>query len=48
VDPIVKALKKGVRAIELDMWPNKKKIQVLHGKYVFHFPEPLPLTGSMD
>ena len=48
VDPIVKALKKGVRAIELDMWPNKNKIQVLHGKYVFHFPKPLPLTDSMD
>lgn len=35
VVPIVNALKKGVRVIELDLWPNsdKTKIQVLHGKY---------------
>jgi len=34
VVPIVNALKKGVRVIELDLWPNsnKTKIQVLHGK----------------
>ncbi|XP_039136380.1 LOW QUALITY PROTEIN: phosphoinositide phospholipase C 2-like [Dioscorea cayenensis subsp. rotundata] len=31
--PIVKALKKGVRVIELDMWPNSTKddIDILHG-----------------
>ncbi|CAN5955414.1 unnamed protein product [Sphagnum jensenii] len=36
VEPIKAALKQGVRAIELDLWPNSAKddIQVLHGKYV--------------
>lgn len=31
--PIIKALKRGVRAIELDLWPNssKKDVLVLHG-----------------
>ncbi|CAK9222387.1 unnamed protein product [Sphagnum troendelagicum] len=34
VEPIKAALKQGVRAIELDLWPNSAKddIQVLHGK----------------
>ncbi|XP_031271141.1 phosphoinositide phospholipase C 2-like isoform X1 [Pistacia vera] len=33
VDPIIKALKKGVRVIELDLWPNNEKndIKVCHG-----------------
>ncbi|KAJ0021110.1 hypothetical protein Pint_32542 [Pistacia integerrima] len=33
VDPIIKALKKGVRVIELDLWPNTEKndIKVCHG-----------------
>lgn len=33
--PIVKALKRGVRVIELDIWPNSKKdnVDVLHGRY---------------
>ncbi|KAJ7283091.1 hypothetical protein O6H91_Y348500 [Diphasiastrum complanatum] len=32
--PIVKALRKGVRVIELDLWPNstKDKVHVLHGR----------------
>ncbi|XP_024990257.1 phosphoinositide phospholipase C 6-like isoform X2 [Cynara cardunculus var. scolymus] len=32
--PIIKALQRGVRAIELDLWPNNAKdgIQVLHGR----------------
>ncbi|XP_077245596.1 phosphoinositide phospholipase C 2-like isoform X2 [Tasmannia lanceolata] len=32
--PIIKALKRGVRAIELDMWPNSAKddIDILHGR----------------
>ena len=31
--PIVKALKKGVRDIELDLWPNLSKNKVdVHGK----------------
>lgn len=40
VEPIKAALKQGVRAIELDLWPNSAKddIQVLHGKYVALFP----------
>jgi phosphatidylinositol phospholipase C delta len=40
VEPIKAALKQGVRAIELDLWPNsaKDEIQVLHGKYVALFP----------
>jgi len=35
--PLIKALKRGVRALELDMWPNSTKddILVLHGWYVF-------------
>ncbi|KAK6122141.1 hypothetical protein DH2020_044115 [Rehmannia glutinosa] len=35
VVPIIKALKKGVRVIELDIWPNSTKddVHVLHGRY---------------
>ena len=34
--PIIKALKQGVRVIELDLWPNgeKSEILVMHGGYV--------------
>ncbi|PIN25453.1 Phosphoinositide-specific phospholipase C [Handroanthus impetiginosus] len=34
--PIIKALKKGVRVIELDIWPNSTKddVHVLHGRTV--------------
>ncbi|XP_060175028.1 phosphoinositide phospholipase C 4-like [Lycium barbarum] len=34
--PIIKALKKGVRVIELDIWPNSDKddVHVLHGRTV--------------
>lgn len=33
VEPIIKALQRGVRVIELDLWPNsaKKDVEVLHG-----------------
>lgn len=33
--PIIKALQRGVRVIELDMWPNSTKddINILHGRY---------------
>ena len=33
--PIINALKKGVRVIELDIWPNSDKddVEVLHGRY---------------
>ncbi|KAK9279568.1 hypothetical protein L1049_013247 [Liquidambar formosana] len=33
VDPIIKALRKGVRVIELDLWPNatKDNVDVCHG-----------------
>lgn len=32
--PIIKALKRGVRVIELDLWPNSSKdnVHVLHGR----------------
>lgn len=33
--PIIHALQRGVRVIELDIWPNSKKdnVDVLHGGY---------------
>lgn len=33
--PIVRALERGVRGIELDLWPNSAKddVHVLHGRY---------------
>lgn len=33
--PIIKALERGVRVIELDIWPNSNKddVDVLHGGY---------------
>lgn len=33
--PIIKALQRGVRVIELDLWPNSRKdnVHVLHGRY---------------
>lgn len=33
--PIAKALQRGVRVIELDIWPNstREDINVLHGRY---------------
>lgn len=35
--PVIKALQKGVRVIELDIWPNSSKddVHVLHGRYEF-------------
>lgn len=35
--PIINALKRGVRVIELDIWPNSTKdnVDVLHGRYAF-------------
>jgi len=35
VSPIITALKKGVRVIELDLWPNSRydDVQVRHGGY---------------
>ena len=35
VTPIIRALKRGVRAIELDLWPRLKNngIEVRHGGY---------------
>lgn len=37
--PIIKALKKGVRVIELDLWPNSREddVEVRHGGYKFIF-----------
>lgn len=33
--PIINALQRGVRVIELDIWPNSTKdnVEVLHGRY---------------
>lgn len=33
--PIKEALQRGVRVIELDMWPNSKKndVEIIHGRY---------------
>ena len=35
IQPIIDALKRGVRVIELDLWPNSRKdgIHVKHGRY---------------
>ena len=35
VEPIIDALKKGVRVIELDLWPNSSTddVEVRHGGY---------------
>jgi hypothetical protein len=37
--PIIEALERGVRVIELDMWPNssKTRVEILHGGYEFCF-----------
>jgi hypothetical protein len=37
--PIIEALDRGVRVIELDMWPNssKTRVEILHGGYEFCF-----------
>ena len=37
--PIITALQRGVRVIELDMWPNsaKNRVEILHGGYEFCF-----------
>lgn len=39
VEPIKKALQKGVRVIELDLWPNSKNndVVVRHGGYEVNF-----------
>lgn len=33
--PIIKALERGVKVIELDLWPtsSKEDVQVYHGRY---------------
>lgn len=44
--PIIKALKRGVRVIELDLWPNSSKdnVQVLHG---WTLTKPVELLGCL-
>ncbi|CAM8955363.1 unnamed protein product [Rhodiola kirilowii] len=44
--PIIKALQRGVRAIELDLWPNSSKddIEVLHGRTL---TTPVPLSRCL-
>ncbi|PPR83736.1 hypothetical protein GOBAR_AA36978 [Gossypium barbadense] len=46
--PIIKALKRGVRVVELDLWPNSTKddVDVLHGRIGINFL-PLGLRGKM-
>jgi len=41
--PIITALKRGVRVIELDLWPNSSKdeIQVVHGRFFSISPHPV-------
>ena len=36
--PIIKALHRGVRVIELDLWPNSLKtdVEVRHGRYIIY------------
>ena len=36
--PIIKALERGVRVIELDLWPNSTKtdVEVRHGRYIIY------------
>lgn len=38
--PIIHALQRGVRVIELDIWPNSAKddVDVLHGRYGYYLP----------
>ncbi|PKU64331.1 Phosphoinositide phospholipase C 4 [Dendrobium catenatum] len=44
--PIIKALQRGVRVIELDMWPNSKKddIDIVHGRTL---TSPVPLIKCL-
>lgn len=44
--PIIKALKRGVRVIELDLWPNSSKdnVHVLHGRTL---TKPVELLGCL-
>lgn len=44
-EPIIHALKRGVRVIELDIWPNatKDNVDVLHGRYKLELKPPLLL-----
>ncbi|KAL3523981.1 hypothetical protein ACH5RR_016815 [Cinchona calisaya] len=44
--PIIKALERGVRGIELDLWPNSAKdnVHVLHGRTL---TTPVPLTQCL-
>lgn len=46
--PIIHALQKGVRVIELDIWPNSAKdgVDVLHGRYVLFCLAPSILVGN--
>ena len=36
--PIIQALERGVRVIELDIWPNSTKtdVEVRHGRYIIY------------
>ncbi|KAK1434841.1 hypothetical protein QVD17_00595 [Tagetes erecta] len=47
VRPIIKALKRGVKVIELDLWPNSSKadVRVLHGRT---FTSPVKLIKCLE
>jgi phosphatidylinositol phospholipase C delta len=47
--PIIKALQRGVRVIELDMWPNSNKddINILHGRLLLILCRPLLILFSI-
>ena len=46
--PIIQALQRGVRVIELDIWPNSSKddIDVLHGRCCLYLLAFLSVMGS--
>lgn len=52
--PIIHALERGVRVIELDIWPNSTKdnVEVLHGRYGLYSKHrsltDLPLQIGLD
>lgn len=49
--PIIEALKRGVRVIELDMWPNSAKddVHIMHGGYAnLSLSFPLPLFSQLS
>lgn len=47
--PIIAALQRGVRVVELDLWPDDKGgIKVTHGKCVFYLSDPWGFSGLLN